>query len=78
MAPEQMSHPYQTSATDKETDTNGNSLAVTDATNGVMTLVSILVTDWSIQFAIPPRLARLTAVVAIISLQEAARGLHQG
>ena len=41
-----------------------------------MTLVSIFVTDWSIQFAIPPRLARLTAVVAIISLQEAAHELR--
>jgi len=43
--PEQISHPYQISEIERPTETNGKIFAVTDATIGVTTFVSIVVTD---------------------------------
>ncbi|MNV82913.1 hypothetical protein D3C71_1766830 [compost metagenome] len=45
IAPEQISQPYHIRPIVKHIDTNGRIFAVTEATIGVMTLVSIVVTD---------------------------------
>src|SRR5690606_5214727 len=73
IAPDIIAQPYQIRAMERPTATTGRIFSVIEATIGVMTSVSIVVTDWSIQLAISPRLTRVTAPVAIIALLAAVR-----